>query len=519
MTPNPGIRPTLNLVDWLNRLAAHNGHRPAVEDDLTQVTFSELVSHAHHVASAFNARGIGPGSRVATLMEPSVAQVIVILGAMAAGAAPLPANIRLGARELTEFFGPVEPDLVVTDEVHANLAEAASPGRWVRLPAALTASAMAERLAPLHTVRERLEAVSDDMPGILFGTGGTTGTPKAAAWDHRGLWLWLNTCSRDVGRSAADFELYCSPFFHISFGTGLLSTLFAGGRIRIMRKFDPNAVLAALDTGITRIMAAHTMFEAIRSSPRFQKANRDSLRAIYFGGSISAEGFVRQLLSDYPNAYVYTGYGATEFAPSTWLFHEDILKGHGDTVGRPIPGAVIRIIDDDGTELKPGVPGEVVVNTPWRAVGYWNSPAATAETYTPLGVRSGDVGYLDESGFIHLVGRKKEMIRSGAENIFPSEVEAVFTNHPQVTQAVVYGVPDDYWGERVEMAVVPASKGRPPTLEELKHFAAGQLAGYKMPKILRVVDEIPLTPAFKPDRRTLRDRAAAGASNGTANKG
>jgi fatty-acyl-CoA synthase len=253
-------------------------------------------------------------------------------------------------------------------------------------------------------------------------------------------------------------------------------------------------------------MGAPTMFTALRAEPAFAATRRDNVTAIRFGSAPSTDGFVRGLLRDFPRARIRAGFGATELGSVMGFDHEDLLAGRFTGVGRPLPGAVVRILGDDGREVPAGEVGDLVVGCPWQARGYYGMPAETAETFRADGVHIGDRAARTEDGWVFIAGRKKEMIVTGGENVYPREVEEVVLRHPQVADAIVYGVPDARWGERVEVAVVPAPGGVV-GLAGLREFCRAELAGYKLPKSLRLLDAIPLTPNNKPDRRTAQAQA------------
>ena len=248
------------------------------------------------------------------------------------------------------------------------------------------------------------------------------------------------------------------------------------------------------------------MFALLRDHPRFAATPRSSMKAIRLGSMAANPDFVAEVMEHYPEATVRTGYGATEFGPLIGVEHADILAGRITGIGRPHPGAEVRILRPDGSETEPGEVGEFVVRATWQSRGYWGRPDETAATYRPEGIHIGDLGFVDEDGWFTISGRLKEMIISGGENVFPAEVEDVIRKHPRVRDVIVYGMPDETWGERVEAGIVPGDD-EPVELEELREFARAKLAGYKLPKTMRMLDEVPLTTVQKPDRRAAREQA------------
>jgi fatty-acyl-CoA synthase len=303
-------------------------------------------------------------------------------------------------------------------------------------------------------------------------------------------------------RSPRDVEIYFSPFFHVSLATGLLTGLSAGGSVDVLRCFDAEAALAAIRRGGTRLMGSPTMFVALRQSPSFARTDRSGVTHVAFGATDATKPFVDALLGDFPNARLYYGYGATEYGPVTALPHEEMGSRTG--VGRAVAGVELQVVG--------GEPGELAVRCPWQAEGYWGRPEETAATFTDQGIMLGDVASIDADGWVVLSGRSKEMVITGGENVFPIEVENVLALHPAVSEVCVFGVPDDYWGERVEAAVV-VRPGTTLDADDLVAFARTRLAGYKVPKGVHELPALPLTPNNKPDRRALRSAWTGGGQN------
>ncbi|MYW04712.1 class I adenylate-forming enzyme family protein [Streptomyces sp. SID3343] len=499
----------LTLPNWLRTIGAqrHGAHRRALRDDAGELTFAELVDTMDRVAAGLKDAGLRTGDRVVTAMEPSIPHTVVILGALAAGMVAAPLNVRLTGPEARAYLAPLDPSVVIADPTYVALARETGH-RVIELPTAADHLPMAERMAPLSGRGVVPPPVAEEARAVVFATGGTTGTPKGAFHTHRSLWLWLNTCAHGNPRTSTDVELFFSPFFHITLGTNLLAPLFAGGEVLIQRRFDAGAALAAIDAGANRLMGAPTMFAALRGHPAFATTRRENVTAIRFGSAPSTDGFVRDLLRDFPNARIRAGFGATEFGSVMGSDHEDLLAGRFTGVGRPLPGATVRILGQDGRDVPVGAVGDLVVACPWQTRGYYGLAKETEETFRADGVHIGDLAARTEDGWVLIAGRRKEMITSGGENVYPREVEEVVLRHPQVADAIVYGLPDEHWGERVEVGIVPV-RGGAVGLEELRAFCRARLAGYKIPKRLRLLDSIPLTSNNKPDRRRARAHALA----------
>lgn len=498
--------PELLYHDWIAQIGAARPDQAAISDPQGAVDFGELADAMRRVSGALLARALPPGSRVVTAMAPSVPHLAVILGAMAAGLVPVPVNTRLTASEASAFLEPLAPSLVIADPAFGELGAAlALP--VVDLRRADEAASLATRLGPLWGAPTTATNIGEDDPAIIFPTGGTTGVPKGAINTHRSLCLWTWSVAANAGRGNATVELFSSPFFHVSLTTGALSTLFAGGSVDILPRFDAKAALTSIANGANFLQGAPTMYDLLRAHPAFADTDRSAVRSITFGSAAPAPGFAERIRADYPAAAVRTGYGATEFGPVIGVPAHVLAQGRHDGVGWAYPGVHVRVVDQERREVAPGEVGELAVTSPWQTVGYWGRDAETAETWTADGILLGDLGTVEPDGWFRISGRRKEMIISGGENVFPAEVEAVLARHPDVVEVIAYGMADEHWGERVEAAIV-ARDGMDLQLSALREFGENELAAYKFPKVVRIVDAIPLTANNKPDRRALQAAAA-----------
>ena len=498
----------LSLPTRIRSIAASRGHQVALIDEAGAATYGELATAIATAAAQWRSFGIEAGDRIATAMEPSSAYAALLLGCLAAGIVPAPVNTRLSPVEARRFLDAVGATVVVADTVHADLAEATGHSVIV-LDQALETGSLKQRLGRFGAGEGVVLApVDEDAPAIIIATGGTTGTPKGVYYDHRGLGLFMIAGSAYDGGNRFDTQLAMSPFFHLALMTGVFARLWAGGAVRTLRRFDAGNALMAIEEGCTRTAAAGTLLAIMRDHPRFAQTHRTGLKSIRLGGMPSGPEFLLELMASYPNAALRHSYAATEFGTVTAVEHEDFLAGRIDGIGRPHPGAEVLIVREDGSLADVGEVGELVVSCPWQSRGYWDNAEETAATYRSDGIHLGDLGSVDEDGWFSIAGRRKEMIISGGENVFPAEVEVVLRRHPGVVDLIVYGMQDERWGERIEIGVV-VHEGSELSLEELREFGRKDLAGYKLPKSMRVIDEIPLTTVRKPDRRAARAAALA----------
>ncbi|MFF3869076.1 class I adenylate-forming enzyme family protein [Micromonospora sp. NPDC001898] len=496
------------MTGYLDVLADHARHAPnapALIDPIGEYTYAELWTAIEEHAAALRALGVVPGDRVVTALPPGAPHLAALFGVMAAGAVAVPLNIRLAPPEAYAFLAPLRPALLLAAGPDTELAARLGCGLATLLSAGAPGPLTDRMALTVVTPASSSPAFRDETAAMIIGTGGTTGEPKGATWTHAALYQYAASCQAQMDIRRTDVELYFSPFFHIAVATIVFATLFAGGTAWLLPRFDEAAVLDALATGRpTRLFGAPTALLRLLDHPGFGAEHGASIRRVLFGSTASVPAFPGRLRAAFPRAHLITGYGATEFGAvarvRSWEQEDGVERG----LGRPVPGASIRIVDDAGHDVPRGGVGEVLVRAPWQMSGYWARPEQTRATVVDGAIRSGDLGRLDEDGFLHLAGRAKDMIISGGENVFPIEVENVIARHPQVHQAAVFGVDDPLWGERVEAAVVPHPGGGVDP-DGLREHCRAELAGYKVPRRFHVLDELPVTPAMKVDKRALRE--------------
>jgi fatty-acyl-CoA synthase len=474
----------------------------AVREDQGEVSFGELADTVRRI-SGWLAGRVSPGGRVAIAMEPSACYLAVVLGAAAAGVTAAPLNTRLTAVETARYLQLLDPQLCIADSVYASL---------------VPDSHVLDRPAHPETLADRLRPVLAEPAGIrdaaggaalVLPTGGTTGTPKAVQLSHASVWSQAMNAAVSWRRVHGDTELWYAPLYHLGLVVCPLATLIAGASCMILPGFDPDRVVEAISGGeVTHISGPFTVHRTVWDHPRFSPAATGRVRRVMIGGSAATAEVLDRLLECYPGAQLVHGYASTESGVVSQLTAEHLALGRRTGVGHAVPGACVEIVDRDGNTVPRGTEGLVVAVTPWAADGYLGNPDATSATFRPDGVCVGDVGVLDEDGWLTLRGRDNDMIKTGGENVFPLEVEQALDRHPAVDVSVAYGVPDDTWGERVEAAVLVRG-GTEVTGHELRAFLRPVLGSYKIPKVFRRLASIPMTPNNKPDRRALRAAALA----------
>ena len=363
--------------------------------------------------------------------------------------------------------------------------------------------------APDRPPLSAVESIDPDEVAVIMYTSGTTGLPKGAMLTHANLW-WNNTNAMhqfDVLEN--DVTLVVAPLFHIG---GLnVTTLLAwqkGAEVVLHRMFDPAACVEDIPRyGVTTMFGVPAMFHFMSQVPDFDQADLTSVRTLVCGGAPVPEPLIK--LFNGRGVPINQGYGLTETSPMvSFLSPEWSLVKVGSAGKAPLFGE-IRIVDDANQPIStPRTNGEICYRGPNLMKGYWRRPEATAAAIDAAGwFHTGDVGYLDEDGFLYVADRVKDMVITGGENVYPAEVESVLHDHPAVADVAVIGAPDQRWGE-VVVAVVVVHEQADLTLEGLREFAGGRLARYKLPTRVEVVDVLPRNPAGKVLKFELRERFA-----------
>ena len=489
----PGLRDS--APDWLERLSSLWPDRVAISNPDTGLdyTYRQLRDRAESSAAALAGRGIGRGDRVAVLLENGVEILDLLFACGWLGAILVPLNWRLAPREIAELMRDAEPALVVAGPEYEALARSIAPTVPIVTLTGTGRAALEESGAkPVPRADVRM-----DDPWLILYTGGTTGTPKGAILTHGSiLWNAINT-TVSWGLSEADVGPNFTPMFHTGgLNVFTLPLLMLGGRVILPRRFDPEQALRILQEQRPTVMfMVPTMFALVAEQPGFAAADLSHLRwAISGGAPLSAE--IARPWKKKVRLFKQ-GYGLTEVGPNNFATSDaDAARGMDHTVGTTTMFARVRIVDAGGADVPDGAVGELWLAGPHMCAGYWRRPEATAEAFHDGWFATGDLACHDADGFYRIVDRKKDMIITGGENVYPTEVEAVLYMHPSVREAAVVGVPDSRWGQAVHAAVALRA-GMTATEDELRSFCHQNLARYKTPKVIGILPDLPKNAAGK----------------------
>jgi len=489
------------VPDLLSYACVHAPDRPAVVAADRTVSFAQLNAGASRLVGLFRDCSLRPGDVVALLAKNEVAYFEIHIAAIRAGLVLMPLNFRLALPELEYIVADSKPELLISGQEFAAVAEALEVRRKYVL-----GHDFESLLANVRPVQEVHWNISADAPCVIFYTSGTTGRPKGAVLSNRALFSRMYSNIFEYRMTPDDRFLMCLQLFHIG-SINCYSHLYVGSTVYLIRDFEPAEVLELLPRHrITVALLVPTMVNTIVNLPAAVKANFTSLRTMVYGGSPIPPATLARAIELMGCGFLQT-YGMTETNAITLLRpcdHDPVNKPHLlASAGTQALGMEVRVVDESDRDVEAGARGEIVCRGPQLMDRYLNLPAATADALRGGWMHTGDMGYVDEEGYLYVTDRKQDMIVSGGENVYPREVEDVLFEHADVLEAAVIGVPDEKWGERVH-AVVVLKDGVVADTVALIAFARLHLAGYKVPKTLEFVAELPKNAAGKVVRSELR---------------
>jgi long-chain acyl-CoA synthetase len=489
-----------NLAQNLLDSAAEGADRPALRMDDTELTYGRFRDAALRVAASLQARGVQPGDRVGLVLPNVLSFPVVFYGALLAGAAVVPMNPLLKAREVQYFLEDSGARVVVTLESTAGPVREAADVVGVD-DVVVGPGSPAELMAdePLDAPVERAD---DDLAVILY-TSGTTGQPKGAELTHANMGGNALTTAETLAENTADDVIMgCLPLFHV-FGLtcGLNTAVLRGSLLTLIPRFDGATALEVIERDrVTIFEGVPTMFAAMLHSPDAGQRDVSSLRLCVSGGSAMPVEIMRAFEEQF-GCIVLEGYGLSETSPVASFNHPHAERKPG-SIGTPIRGVEMRLVDDDGNEVGAGEVGEIAIRGENVMRGYWQRPEETAKSIPDGWFRTGDLARTDEDGYFSIVDRKKEMIIRGGYNVYPREIEEALYEHPAVAEAAVVGISHPELGEEVAAAVA-LKPGASAEVDELREFVKARVAAYKYPRHLWLVDSLPKGPTGKILRRAV----------------
>jgi len=492
-----------SLSSLLERSAAEYPDHAAVRMDDLVLSYAQLREAAGRMSAFLTANGVEPGDRVGLMLPNVPAFPIAFYGALAAGAVVVPMNPLLKSREVGYYLGDSGAKAVVAWHAVAGEAAkgAADAGAQMIVAETPDLSGLLADVSAAPSVSGRGE---DDDAVILY-TSGTTGRPKGAELTHAGMVGNAETSARtlfEVG--PGDVIMGCLPLFHV-FGLtcGLNVSVASAATLTLIPRFDPAKVLDIIQRDrVTIFEGVPTMYAAMLHLPEADPAQAATLRLCGSGGAALPVEILRGFEAKF-GCVILEGYGLSETSPVASFNHPNSERKAG-SIGTPIEGVQMRLIDDSWNTVADGEIGEIAIRGPNVMKGYWNKPEATAEVMTADGwFRTGDMARVDADGYYYIVDRKKDLIIRGGYNVYPREIEEVLHEHPAVAEVAVIGIPDAALGEEVGAAVA-LKPGASATPEELRSWVRDRVAAYKYPRHVWLVDALPKGPTGKILRREVK---------------
>ena len=493
----------LTMRSALERAQRLYGANTAIIDRERRFTWAEHMSRVMRLAAVLQENGIGKGDRFGIVCRNTWRHCELLHAGYWNGSVPVPVNYRLAPPEMRFILDDAGIGQLFIEDAFLPLLDNAAFDPW-------RDGAICVRGEGGETTRRNLDALieaaspsdghdsAEEEDAILLYTGGTTGRSKGVRLTHRNVFSNGQQNTGPMKINSGDVYLHVAPMFHSAdlLGTGYTQV---GAAHAYLPVFTPANLLQAFqDYGVTSAMMAPTMIILTLQEPDFSRYDLSALNRVYYGSSPMAVEWIRRTMEAFPTANVQQGYGLTETSPILTTLDEDVHiaamesgeYGILKAAGRPLVGIDMRIVDPDGNEVPLGADGEVVVRGPNVTVGYLNRPDENERAFRNGWFHTGDIGKMDENGFMFLLDRKKDMIVTGGENVYSSEVEAALYQHENVHECAVVGVPDDKYGEALFAAIVPRP-GTNLTDTEIIDHCRDLIGGYKIPRRMVFVAELP----------------------------
>lgn len=502
----------VNLGYLLRRSSSKYPDKEAIVFEGRRITYREFNLRTNQRANALLELGIKKGDHVATLFLNCNEVMETFYALFKIGAVAVPLNVRLSAKELVYIINHSDSSTLIFAEEFTPLVESIR-GDCKGLKNILCAgkNLLKDAISFDEISNKALSSepedrvLEEDLACILY-TAGTTGMPKGVMITHKNsVWAAANVVM-DTDNRPEYRVLMVFPLYHSAAYTLMNTNIFIGCTTVLMKSFNPALVMETVEKErINRMTFPPTVWNFILQLPDLNRYNRDSVKSISTGAEAMPLETKKRLMDAFPNARLGESYGMTEStATITTCKPEDMLL-RPSSVGRPFTNMEVRVVDESGNDLGPNEVGEIIFRGPTMMKGYYKDEEGTAKAIRSGWMYTGDLGYLDKDGFLYISGRKKDIIISGGENIYPGEIEDVLYQHPDILEAAVIGLPDPVWGERVHAVVVP-KEGANLTEEEIIEFCKERIASFKKPKSVSFVDRLPRNAAGKILKSVLKER-------------
>ena len=514
----------MNTANFLSIPASMFGDQEILVYGDRRLTYADTLSRVRRLASALASRGVGRGKSVAVLATNSHRYVECYYATATAGATFVPLNYRAKLHELEHMIAKATPSVLFYGSRYAPLLEQLAD----RLPRDLVrvvidddeGESVETWIAGAQEEMEDAEIEESDT-SVLMYTSGTTSLPKGVMLSFGDFTAYVVGTVEMADGEPRGAALLCVPLYHIAGATNIMTSVWTGRKLVLLSQFDAGEWLQAVDSErVTHAFVVPTMLKQILDHPRFASTDLSSLTNVSYGGAPMPFPVIRRALESFPASCGFVNaFGQTETTSTLTVLGPDDHRLTGDaaadevvlrrlrSIGRPLPDVEVKIVDDSGNALPANQTGEILVRTPRVMKGYAGDVDGGARMEPDGFLHTRDLGYVDDDGYVFLVGRQDDMIIRGGENIAPAEVESILQGHTAIEEVAVLGLPSVEWGQIVAAAVVlrPGATASP---EEISEYCRARLASFKKPEIIRVVEELPRNPLGKILRKELREQLA-----------
>ncbi|KAA0021017.1 acyl-CoA synthetase [Antrihabitans cavernicola] len=496
------------IGNWIPAQALRQPDKLALVDSDSgrRQTYAELNARTDRLADGLRQAGVQRGDRVALLSLNSAEFLETLFAVAKLGAVTVPINFRLAPAEVGYILADSGASVLICSEVFTDLAGAATASAGVVVTTRFVIGTEFEALVVSGSDATIECDVEESDIAVIMYTSGTTGRPKGAMLTHANmLWNAINTLTAaPEGLRRTDITIAAAPLFHIgALGVHCLPLFYIGGTSITTAAFVPDKLLKLMtDEKVSVQFLVPAMWAALAQSPALDSFDPSNVRMAVSGGAPCPLTLIELFLAK--GWSFVEGFGMTETAPSCHLLDAAHIVSKSGSIGKPLRHIEFRIVDDDDTDVTVGTVGELTLRGPSLFAGYWGLPDATEAAWRGGWFHTGDLAREDEDGYVTLVDRKKDMIITGGENVYPIEVEQVLYRHPQVVEAAVIGVPNEKWGESVVAVVVTKSDPSTELADELLEYTREHLARFKCPSSVEFVDVLPRNATGKLLKRELR---------------
>lgn len=500
----------LLIGEMLARKARKHPDKQCIVFEGKRRTYSETNKRVNRLANALLNRGVGQGDRVALMMQNCSEYLECYFALSKIGAIAVPINFRYVGNEIVYQINDSGSKAMIMGQEYLETVintQEEMPGLEILICIGEKKAEVENYESILIESREDepLVEIEEDDAAFIMYTAGTTGKPKGAVLTQRGQMLNASVYAMEAGLNKDEIYLCIPPLFHEAALCLCLATLYPGGSVVIIKQFDPERVLRLItEEKVTFVYMVPAMAIRFLQLDGLDEVDTVSLRRWGTGAAIMPLELKERVRRFFPHVGFVELFGQTEMSPGVTIMQPKDADAYLGSVGQVQTNVEIRIVDDNDNDVPRGQVGEGIYRGPTVLKEYWNNQEATAEAMRGGWFHSGDLIRMDEDGFVYVVDRKKDMIISGGENIYPAEIEDVLYTSPKILEAAVIGVPDPEWGESVKAFVV-LKPGEEMSVHEVIELSKANLASYKKPKFVEFVDQLPRNPAGKVLKTVLRE--------------